>query len=107
MGIAGLAASGGGTAAAAITSTTTTPAVPTVTEIHTVTEPVRTDTVVVTNTVTAPAVTTPVLNHTTSVSVTPATTTESGQSGSSGLPGWGWLLIGAGAVGVGVLIFHL
>ena len=69
------------------------------TETQTVTEPARTDTVTETRTEQPPGDTT---NRT--VQVTPATTTTD-QSSSSGLPWWGWALIGLGAVVIGLVMF--
>ncbi|MFZ0976302.1 MAG: hypothetical protein WAN22_29030 [Solirubrobacteraceae bacterium] len=39
--------------------------------------------------------------------MTPATATTEDQSGSNGLPGWGWALIGLGAVLIGLVMFLL
>ena len=69
------------------------------TETKTITEPARTDTVTETSTAQPPGNTT---NRT--VQVTPATTTTD-QSSTSGLPWWGWALIGLGAVVIGLLMF--
>jgi hypothetical protein len=81
---------------------TTTTETRTVTEpARTVTEPARTET----RTVTEPGRTTTIESHTTTVAVKPTTST-SGKS-SSGIPGWGWVLIGAGAVLLVVAIFMI
>jgi hypothetical protein len=76
------------------------------TETRTVTEPARTDTVTETSTP-QPTGTTSVTNRTATVQLTPAsaTTTTSEPSSSSGLPWWGWALIGLGAVLIGLVMF--
>jgi hypothetical protein len=60
-----------------------------------------------TTTASAPEATTSVTNRTATVQVTPATAATEDQSGSSGLPGWGWALIGLGAVLIGLVMFLL
>jgi hypothetical protein len=81
----------------------------TTTETKTVTEPARTVTTPArteTKTVTEPGRTTTIESHTTTVAVKPTTsTTAAGSSG--GLPGWAWVLIGAGAVLLVVAIFMI
>jgi hypothetical protein len=71
------------------------------TETKTITEPARTDTVTETSTAQPPG-NTSVTNRT--VQVTPASTTTD-QSSTSGLPWWGWALIGLGAVLIGLVMF--
>ena len=80
---------------AAATTTTTT---------ETVTQPAQTQTVTRTETTTVPGNTTSIQSNTTSVQVSPTTTTSGNQS-SGGIPSWGWVLIGAGAVLLVVAIF--
>jgi outer membrane receptor protein involved in Fe transport len=70
------------------------------TETKTITEPARTDTVTETSTAQPPGNTT---NRT--VQVTPAATSTTDQSSTSGLPWWGWALIGLGAVVIGLVMF--
>ncbi len=77
------------------------------TETQTVTEPARTDTVTETSTEQAPSNGATVSHHTASVQVTPVAATTSGQSSGSGLPAWGWVLIGIGAVLAAVAIFMI
>jgi hypothetical protein len=81
----------------------------TTTETRTVTEPARTVTTPArteTKTVTEPGRTTTIESHTTTVAVKPTTSTNGG--GSSGdIPGWAWVLIGAGAVLLAVAIFMI
>jgi hypothetical protein len=76
------------------------------TETKTITEPARTDTVTETSTAQEPGNTTSITNRTATVQVTPASTTTD-QSDSSGLPAWGWVLIGLGAVLIGLVMFML
>ena len=83
---------------AAATTTTTT-------STETVTQPARTQTVTRTETTTAPGKTTSIQSHTTSVQVSPTTT--SGSQSSGGIPSWGWVLIGAGAVLLVLAIFMI
>ncbi len=105
--LAWLIASAGppGTVMAATTNTSTDTATNAITrtETKTITEPARTDTVTETSTAQPPA-TTSVTNRTATVQVAPTSTT-SDQSSSSGLPGWGWALIGLGAVLIGLLMY--
>ena len=80
----------------------------TTTETKTVTEPSRTVTTPArteTKTITEPGRTTTIESHTTTVAVKPTTST-SGNS-SSGMPAWGWALIGAGVVLLVVAIFMI
>lgn len=77
------------------TTPTPPPKTTTVEKTTTVTVPARTTTVV--------APTTSVTNQTTTVHLTPTSTTGSESSG--GIPGWGWLLIALGVVGIGVGMF--
>jgi amino acid transporter len=51
-----------------------------------------------------PGNTTSITNRTATVQVTPATTES---SSSTGLPAWGWVLIGLGAVLIGLVMFML
>jgi D-alanyl-D-alanine carboxypeptidase len=86
-------------AAATITTTTETVTQPakTVTEpTKTVTKPARTQTVTRTETTTV---------HSNTTTVKEPTTTSGNKS--SGIPGWGWALIGAGAVLLVVAIFMI
>lgn len=75
------------------------------TETRTVTEPARTDTVTSTKTAEPPRNTTSVTNQTATVQLTPAATTAPAESSSSGLPAWAWVLIGLGAVLIGLVMF--
>ena len=102
----GASATGTSTAAGTTAATTTAPAT-TSTATRTVTAPSRTDTVTETTTASTPGATTSVTNRTATVQVTPATATTEDQSGSSGLPAWGWALIGLGAVLIGLVMFLL
>lgn len=106
--VAGLGATAPGTSTAASTTaaTTTAPAAAS-TATRTVTAPSRTDTVTETTTASAPEATTSGTNRTATVQLTPATATTEDQSGSSRLPGWGWALIGLGAVLIGLVMFLL
>lgn len=88
---------------AATTGSTTTAAGAVVTE--TITEPAIT--VTEPSTAQPPATATSIINHTTTVQVAPATTTSSTQSSTGGVPDWGWVLIGLGAVLFGLLMFLL
>lgn len=96
-----------GRVTAATTDSTTSPsggAGLTRTETKTVTEPARTDTVTETSTEQSSS-NTPSVSHHTSVQVTPVAGTTSEQSSGSGMPAWGWVLIGVGAVLAAVAIF--
>jgi hypothetical protein len=85
---------------------TTTTETQTVTEpARTVTAPARTETVTKTETKTEPGKTTTIESHTTTVAVKPTSTNGGGSSG--GIPGWGWVLIGAGAVLLAVAVFMI
>ena len=77
------------------------------TETKTITEPARTDTVTETRTAQPPGNTTSITNRTTTVQVSPSSTTGSEQSSSSGLPAWGWVLIGLGVVLIALVMFML
>lgn len=77
------------------------------TETRTITEPARTDTVTETSTAQSPGNTTSITNRTATVQVSPASDTSSEQSSSGGLPAWGWVLIGVGAVLLGLVMFML
>jgi amino acid transporter len=59
-----------------------------------------------TSTAQGPGNTTSITNRTATVQLTPASTTTE-QSSSSGLPAWGWVLIGLGAVLIGLVMFML
>jgi hypothetical protein len=96
-----IAALGPVTTGVAQTTTDTGTGIVTRTETKTLTEPARTDTVTETRTESAPANTT-VTNKTVNVT-SPGTTSD--QSSSSGLPAWGWALIGLGAVVIGLVMF--
>jgi cobalamin biosynthesis Mg chelatase CobN len=90
-----------------LVAATTTTETRTVTEpARTVTTPARTETVTKTKTTTAPGRTTTVQSNTTTVEIKPTTTT-SGKQSSGGIPAWGWVLIGAGAVLLVVAIFMI
>jgi hypothetical protein len=90
----------------ALAADTTTTETKTVTEpARTVTAPARTETVTNTETKTEPGKTTTIESHTTTVAVKPTSTNGGGSSG--GIPGWGWVLIGAGAVLLAVAVFMI
>jgi hypothetical protein len=90
-----------------LVAATTTTETRTVTEpARTVTTPARTETVTKTKTTTAPGRTTTLQSNTTTVEVKPTSTTSGTQS-SGGIPGWAWVLIGAGAVLLVVAIFMI
>lgn len=76
------------------------------TETKTITEPARTDTVTETSTAQSPGNTTSITNRTATVQL-PTSSTGSEQSSSSGLPAWGWVLIGLGVVLIGLVMFML
>jgi hypothetical protein len=91
----------------ALAADTTTTETKTVTEpARTVTTPTRTETVTKTKTTTAPGATATIHSNTTTVEVKP-TTSPSGGGSSGGIPAWGWVLIGAGAVLLVVAIFMI
>jgi len=75
------------------------------TETKTITQPAQSRTVTATTTVTSPSQTTAITGNNTTVAVNPLSTTAS-ESG-SGIPWWGWVLIGLGVVGVAIAIFQL
>jgi hypothetical protein len=75
------------------------------TQTKTVTQPAQSRTVTATTTVTSPGQTTAITGNNTTVAVNPLSTTDN-QSG-SGIPWWGWVLIGLGVVGVAIAIFQL
>ena len=77
------------------------------TETRTVTEPAKTDTVTETRTAQSPGGSTSITNRTATVQVSPTSSTSSEQSNSGGLPAWGWVLIGVGAVVLGLVMFML
>lgn len=87
------------------TGTTTGTGAITRTETRTITEPATTDTVTETSTAQSPGNTTAVTNRTATVQVTPAGSTTSEPSSDSGLPWWGWALIGLGAALIGLVMF--
>lgn len=90
--------------AAAQTTTTATDTTPARTETRTVTGPEQTTTV--TETSTESPGNTSITNRTATVQVTPVSGTATGdQSDSSGLPAWAWVLIGLGAVLIGLVMF--
>ncbi|MGZ4185115.1 MAG: hypothetical protein ACXVUE_18960 [Solirubrobacteraceae bacterium] len=98
-----LCACGSNQVKAKLAADTTTTETKTVTEpARTVTTPARTET----KTVTEPGRTTTIESHTTTVAVKPTTSTT-GQGSSGGIPSWGWILIGAGAVLLVVAIFMI
>jgi hypothetical protein len=80
------------------TETVTQPAETVTRPAKTVTQPAQTQTVRSTKTTT-------VLGNTTSVQVSPTTTSPKQSNG--GIPSWGWALIGAGAVLLVVAIFMI
>ena len=90
-----------------LVAATTTPTTETVTQpaetvtqpAKTVTQPARTQTVTRTKTATVPG-------NTTSVQTSPTTATNGKQS-NGGIPSWGWVLIGAGAVLLVLAIFMI
>jgi len=89
----------------ASSSQTATAKTKTTTETKTVTQPAQSRTVTATTTVSTPGQTTAITGNNTTVAVTPISTTAS-QAG-SGVPWWGWVLIGLGVVGVAIAIFQL